>query len=333
MIYLPSGQSIITTRGNIKTEEVLEGDKAYNHLGKYREIKPVKKVFQETPARTIKINGYCRPITLLADNKVYAYRGGFSGRKRENVEWISVKDLKVGDCIVYTVNSYDKEVFKNYTGNVIKNKALAIFLGYYALEGFIDDKKNRIVVFIDPKFDVEEDVIRSCRLAFDREMEAYDYNGERFVAVGDEEIIEYCKAFGEKNNETKKIPESILASNDEFLDAFMNGFFKMNKGKDGQYFRASSSLSMLEGFQRILLRMNSFANIYDCISKDSMFTYNAIVMNRKELSRIGSGYEDSWFRTNDMVFLKVENIKDFDYVGTVNELDAESCCCHIVPVK
>ena len=69
-------------------------------------------------------------------------------------------------------------------------------------------------------------------------------------------------------------------------------------------------------YQRILLRLGVFSNIYECTSKDKQFSYYALNINEKEMKRY---YDENssreWFRYEDNIYLKVKQLKKTDILN------------------
>ncbi len=302
--------------------QILISDKGYRYVDtvgrnrllslnqEYRKVERIERDGDTSHIYELVINGFFNPLGISESNEILVYKGKKNQRCFEKSEWVLPKDVKVGDMLVYNVenNINPRDYLKDY----LQDNNVATFLGYYTLEGFINKEKGRVTFHVDPKFpEMEEDVSRVCEEAFSKEVDRYEYEGEHFISVdGEDGIIQLCELFGGKNRDSV-IPEEVINSDINFLSNYIKPMLKLNKDKRGSYFRPSASLDLVLGFQRALMRMNSFANIYYCVSKNNRFSYYAVIMNSTELNKALSfvpGEDSSWFRSGDCAYLRVNSI-------------------------
>lgn len=302
--FLPENQEIITLDGYKPIEDIKIGDYVYTISGEYKRVERIYKRNYTGDLIKIKINGYYNPITVIEDSIVLVYRKD-KNKKRSinNISMVRARDLTLDDFVVYRLNDY---MISEGSSIDFTNKYLARFLAYYVVYGFILEEKNKVAIHIDRLTDYHVYEIKECIYRIlNTEMDRFEYEGENFLSVNDKKLMDMCEEFGTKNS-NKFIPEYVISANEKFIKEFMNVFFELSKGD--MYFRPSSQDKLLRGYQRLLMRFNSFANINECISKDKKFKYYSLTLNQLERDRFMKG-EGSWFRDKDLAYLKIVDIE------------------------
>jgi len=324
---LIEGQPIITINGYQNIEDVEVGTLVYTHLGRYRSVMQTSKRNYKGRLYSFRINGFSIPLSVTEEHPLYVCRGGKRDRGLKKFEWVPAKDITMNDYVVFNCGSMElKHNEEDYT-----DLNLAKFLGNFMLCGFVD-KKDKIT------FDTEDsqlicDSIRESAKALDIQMEEYLFDEKLYMATFDQRFIELCRSFGDKGD--RHIPEGIINSSFEYLREFVEPLLLANKNKNpNMYFRATSSLNMFMGYQRILMRLNSFPNIYTCVSKSKDFIYYALTLTKSEISRLGSSGV-AWFKDSEFAFLKIEEIVVKDFKGLVYNIEVDednSYCNHLFTV-
>lgn len=311
LVKVVSGQKIITDRGYMEVGE--DYGRIFSYKGEYKNIIKVSEVDEVGEYYEIVVNGLFLGANVVGDNQVLIYRGKREDRGVERLRWVPASEVRSGDMVVF--NSVSRVPEEGVVAEYADSDGLATFLGYYALEGFINNERGKIVFHVEPEFsDMEREIRQACEKVSVSEMEAYTYMGEKFLSVDDPVLMGICEEFGDKNKE-RVIPEEIMGMDIKFLKEFVGPFLKMNKDRRGSYFRPSASLELFLGYKRIFMRIGAFANVYFCRSKDGKFTYYAFVMNKKELNSAVNfdGVErDNWFKTDGLVYMRVDGAERKD---------------------
>ena len=330
LVRVVNDQKIITFDGYCGVEDLEEKKRLLSYKGEYKDILEVDDIVGEKEYYCITVNGLFLGSSVLGDSQVLIYRGKREDRGVERLRWVSASEVRPGDMAVFNVNGKRRNT--GLLSEYADSEGLATFLGYYALEGFINYEKEKIVFHLEPEFsEMEKEIREACAKISVAEMESYSYMGESFLSVKDDVLKEVCLLFGDKNKD-RKLPEELLYMSAGFLKEFVQPFLYLNKDKRGSYFRPSASLDMFIGYKRIFMRIGSFANVYFCKSKDGKFTYYAFVMNKKELGNAFSfdGVEkDNWFKTDGLVYMRVDGNERIDgNVGVCRmRIDGEGSYC------
>lgn len=330
-ITCAEGQGIITGVGYKRPGDLMEGDCLLSYTGDYGEVKGVN-VVGEGKFRLIKVNGLFLSVPMPLNSYINVYRGRKEDRCINNSEWVNVQDINTGDMIVFPCFSGIGEENRISCNSLVD---VAKFLGYYTLNGYIKSRRDKVFFHIDKDFPfMKRDIMTACKNAFGLDMDAYTYQGEDFVSVKDDYLVELCGTLGDKNRE-KVLPEWLVRSDPIFLTNFLDPFLKLNKDKKDNYFRPSASLNMFMGFQRILFSLNCFSNIHNCLSRDEQFSYYALIINKLEMERIGHE-EDSWFKKDNTVFLKIIDVINSDNPTKIYEITvdgSDSACSGVIYFK
>lgn len=328
-------QSLITDCGYKGIESIKKGDLIYTANGDYTKVQDVAVSDFSGLCKFVKVNGFFDPFVVQDTDKVLAYQGNKGERTIDSAGWVDIASLKVGDmCIHISEDGSGESLLTGY----FSNDYAAKFLGYYTLEGFLNRDKGKVIIHIDNRFpSMEEDIMLCCSSAFGADMESYEYMGNRYLSVVNKEIYDLCSMFGDKAS-ARLIPETVVNAEKKFLLSFIEPLLYLNKNSEGSYFRPSSSLEMFKGYQRILLKMGGFSNIYHCISKNGKFYYYALIMNSNEFNMVKAGNmpEDLWYKSGNVSYLKVVDIQEDMYRGKVFGLtleDGSSYCNHLVYFK
>jgi hypothetical protein len=329
-VKLAEGTIVITDMGYKKVENIAGGrDRVLSLGGKYNDVGWVyKEPVENVELRSLTLNGMFVPIVLDYNRKIRAMIGKDINRRGSKPEWMNVSEIDAGDFVVFDVDRHRPEMEMTFG---VRDAYMAEFLGYYVCNGFIDYRKNKVIIHLGRDRDLDKSIIKCAEMAFDMKIEPYTFDQEFFISVESEEAMRICEQFGRKNNE-KKIPESVLSSDDLFLKEFMRSFFKLNQSKGKkEYFKASSSMDLLKGYQRILFRLNAFSNIYECRSKDGGFKYYALTLNSKEAERAGTDVKETWFKEDGLIYLRVESKKNIMFTGNTYEfLIDDGCYCDLM---
>jgi intein/homing endonuclease len=322
---LISGQPIITEKGYVNIEDISIGDNVYTHMGRFRKVTKTTSKYYKGKIISIRINGYHIPIRIAEKHPIYVFRGGKKERNMGKFEWVEAKDIKLNDKIIYCCG---EERYEPYEYN------LAGIIGLYMIFGYIDSS-DRIVIDTENKKDVIES-IEYCTKELDITTEEFFFNNTKYIMLKDTTcLVELCREFGPKG--TRFIPEKLINSSIPFLREFIKPFILSNKDRNLEmFFRASSSLDMFLGYQRILLRLNSFSNTYKCDSRNKEFFYYVMSLNRTELERVGKKEKDLWFRNFHHAFFRVDEVSVEEFYGNVYGLcveEDESFCNHLITVN
>lgn len=319
-----NGSYIITDKGYKEIGDINIGDLVYTHMGRFRKVTKVAKKRYKGNVLSIKVNGVYLPTKVTEDTPIYTYTGDKSSRNLDTFSWIPAKDLNLSNMIVFSCG----ETSEDYT-----ETKYADFLGIFMLRGFIDSK-NRINLNTENK----EEIIYAIQKTLNTlniEYSEFNFNNIKYFVISNPKLLKLCENFGSKCD--RFIPESIINSSITFLKEFIKHFIISNKDKRGtMYFRATSSLTLLLGYQRILIRLNGFSNVYKCLSRNKDFDYFVISLNKSELFRVGKSSSNVWFRNYHNAFLRVDEISTELYNGEVYMLEVEednSYNNHLITVK
>ncbi len=333
-----SNQEITCCRGYIKGKDINKNDMVRDCDGDYHNVTNISEESYDGKAVNVRVNGYFPFITLLPDSSVFIYRGKKEERSWEVTRWVPASELCEGDMIVYKVNG-SSECSNGLSK--FNSSDYALLFGYYLISGFCDKRTDTRVVFKEEK-SVEGIVSKVkvfCQKKYKTNFSEHDFSGEDFFTVDDKELYDVLSIFG-RGNKDKRISEEIINSKSDFLSSLLFSFLLLDKDSRGSYFRPSSSLDLLRGYQRMLIRFNAFSNIYDCISKNGKFNYFAIVMNeveREELSSSINSFEskDRWFKDDSYAYLKVIKVEEKDISGKVCtfSIEGKSVLNHVLSYK
>jgi hypothetical protein len=320
------GQSIITSEGYKNIENIAVGDLVLNYKAEFDRVVDTSYVEYTGDVYSVQVNGYYKPLQTIDTHQFYVCRGGKVDRNEGHYLWVPAKELILGDKLVFCCDSATKSK-DPYPLEV------AGLLGSFVVFGYIDSK-NRVTFNTENKQEVYN-YIKSCTEKLNIALEEFVFNGSVFLTLADSSYIALCRVFGGKGD--RLIPESIVNASIPFLREFVHAFMLSNKEKHkSMFFRATSAVSVLYGFQRILYRLNSFSNVYKCESKNGFFDYYALVMNSKEMGRVGISGKDIWFRNFHHAFLRLDDISISQYSGKLHSLSLESgtsFCNHVIVSK
>lgn len=320
---LLAGQPIITNNGYIDIDKIKKGNLVYTHMGRYKEVTEIMQREYSGKIYSIKINGMQEELKITEEHPVFICKN----RRRDNREylWIAAKDLHVGDNIVHNLGKFEDD--RDYYD--IK---LAEFLGNFLLFGIVDSH-NRIIFNTENNPKVEKSIL-DCAEKLGLDFKEYIFNNIKYLSSCNNRYLKYihiCKKFDIRD---RCIPEEIINSSIAFLKEFVKPLIYGNKNKnETMFFRANNPCKVFFGYQRILLKLNCFSNIYKCISKDTSFSYYVLSINQKELDRIGIDKTSVWFKDNNHVFLKIDKITIGEFTGTVYNLEVSndnSYCNHLI---
>jgi hypothetical protein len=308
---LVKGQNVITIFGYKPIETVSVGTLVYTHKGNFKRVIKTENQSYNGKIYKIKINGVYLPIILSEEQPLYVFRGESGFRNKDLFDWISAKDVRVGDKVVFACG----EGKDDYT-----ERKKAEFIGNFMIYGYMDNE-NRITFNTENRNNVIES-LTNCGKRLDIKLEEFVFDGVTYMFTTDTTFSDLFSSFGSRGS--RYIPEGIINSSIPFLKEFIKPFILSNKEKNtDMFFRATSALKMLLGYQRILLRLNSFSNIYKCVGKNKDFEYLAMTLTSTELQRIGKKDNSLWFRNFHNAFLKIESIELLNYSGTIYHLLVE----------
>jgi hypothetical protein len=321
---LTTNQPIITSKGYINIENISLGDMAYTHMGRYKKVINTSIESYEGNIYSIRVNGFQEVLRITEDTLVYVCTKRRNVNPDDNLEWIPAKKLHEGDTVIHNLGTLSEDP---------NDISLAEFICNFLLFGIVD-RKGRITLNTENNTEVEKSMLH-CADMLDLKFDDYLFNNIKYLSTDDKTYINLCKNLGPRG--IRIIPEEIINSSPEFLKEFIKPLIYGNKNKiANMYFRAASSVNLFMGFQRILLKLNCFSNLYKCNSRSKDFTYLALTMNQAELERLGKMNPDAWFRNNNKIFLKVDEILIEPYIGTICSIEVEddnSYCNHLITIR
>ncbi len=328
---LAPGEKVCTQRGLVNVEDVTLDDKLLNKDGRFVEIKNLQRYEKvDEPIYTIKPYGTCRTTAFTGEHPIWVHNKGF----------VKAKDLKEGDWLEIP-NVYSSEM------GVLDNKLLKLyyFYGLWLGGGFCNKDDNSYDICLSVGKDEEELVqfYDSLMLElFGKTCVHADEGGEQTIRFTDKELCLKLKTMFGTNACDKRIPESIKRLPENHKRAFLQGYLdsngsvSFNNGKVRVNF-TSVNLELLEDVQDMLFGMN-IANsiaIYQQsyrinVSRSDQYwlKYGPVFRSRKiklleksfatSSSKMGIKFKD------DKILLKVENIKQSSYTGTVYNFECDT---------
>lgn len=307
---LPGDGLVLTETGPREIQTIKTGDLVLTHKGRFRPVTSVGREFYRGVMHGIRINGTVDHQWFTDEHPIWVrhvIRNKNTGRKRKLgvASFIPAQNVRVGDRIGfpivkerrgtarYFIDSLGDPTIVRKTGT--KNAAhdaivpritdlrpkaedvdLWFLIGCYLGDGYRRrDGQGNVVNFCVGAHDGElADLIRH---ALDRLGISYSVdhdggpNNVKIKATG-RHLHAICGTFGD-GAENKRLPELIMALEDDLLDALIGGYFatdgseqsrRVAKGNTLQARRkiASVSLQLLRDFQRLLLRQGIFASVH-----------------------------------------------------------------------
>jgi hypothetical protein len=309
MNFVVEGQLIVTDKGYKPVENILVGDKVLTHKGNYQDVVKITSRDFTGDIISLKINGCFIPIKISLNQLVYSFRGKKEERNKGLFSWVEASELSSWDMLVCSCDSDNglKFTLDKYID----------FLGNYMIFGFIDSK-GVLTFNTENKSDISKSIINSItRLNLSYSIN--DFRGISHISVNlssNQELFNLCESFGSKGD--RCVPEYLINMDISLVRRFIMPFLLSNRDKNTlMFFRASSSLNLFLGYQRMLIRLNSFSNVYSCRSRQDEFEYFVLSLNKKELSRVGKSSSDVWFRNFHNAFFRIDERKIQPYTGKV----------------
>ncbi len=319
----PAGQKIITNKGFKNIEEIQTGEYVLTHKGRYKEVvTPMKKIYYGD-LYEILMKYYRMPIKTTSEHPFFTKRG-----------WIEAKNLINNDYIGFPINkSNDLPVQIKYKKKINQNKEVYIetnlpfekesfwkLIGYWLAEGWTIDKRKRpqgyrnayrlIMATTEDKGKFIVPILNDLNIKYNISKEISCDK----IHIVSQELWMFIKKFTNgKTASDKFLPEFIQDLPIRLAKALITGYFNGdgNISGYGSYTQFSStSLSLLEGLQRLLLKTERRLYSLRQSNKAGKTTIEGRVVNAKDCFTLSSGSEQGGCVefNDDYVFYKIDNI-------------------------
>ena len=355
---LTPGEKVWTQRGLVNVEEVALGDKLVNKDGKFVDIKNIQlrdKVNENT--YRIKPYGSYRTTNFTSEHPIWTGNRGFvKASELTKDDWLEIPNVYHSDKekYVWTKDKYDD----------IERK-LAYFYGLFTGDGFTNINKNSYDVYMSIGKD-EKDLAsfydKLVEELFDRKCIHVHQKTEQSRRFTDKELVQQLDSSVGISAYTKRVPEWVKHGNYGIKLAFLQGFLD----SDGSVFKdrgkirvnfTSVNLELLEDIQDLLYALEIKNSIVihqkEYTSKHGIHSLQSYRINiakednlklsefaiyesrkiklLKESTSVSKSKMNIKF-VNNCVWLKVEDIAEDVYTGTVYnfECDTHTFACRCI---
>lgn len=318
----PAGQRVITKEGFKNIENIKAGDYVLTHKGRYREVvTPMDKLYSGD-LYEITMKYYRLPIKVTSEHPFFTKRG-----------WVDAKDLTENDYVGFPLNKKsDLPVQLKYRKKINQSKEIELttslpyekeafwkLVGYWLADGWTQDKRKR-----------RQGLRKAYRLIFamnetkekflipllDELKINYSVTHERTckkVHVVNQELWLFIKQFTKGNHASDKfLPEFVQDLPINLAKALIEGY-KAGDGCDVKGYTqfTSSSIELLEGLQRLLLKTDKRLYSLHQSHKAGKSSIEGREVNVKDCYMLRGGKTQGGCVefTDDYVFFKVDKIR------------------------
>lgn len=355
---LTPGEKVWTQRGLVNVEEVALGDKLVNKDGKFVDIKNIQlrdKVNENT--YRIKPYGSYRTTNFTSEHPIWTGNRGFvKASELTKDDWLEIPNVYHSDKekYVWTRDKHDD-----------RERKLAYFYGLFTGDGFTNINKNSYDVYMSIGKD-EKDLAsfydKLVEELFDRKCIHVHQKTEQSRRFTNKELVQQLDSSVGISAYTKRVPEWVKHGNYGIKLAFLQGFLD----SDGSVFKdrgkirvnfTSVNLELLEDIQDLLYALEIKNSIVihqkECTSKHGIHSLQSYRINiakednlklsefaiyesrkiklLKESTSVSKSKMNIKF-VNNCIWLKVEDIAEDVYTGTVYnfECDTHTFACRCI---
>jgi site-specific DNA-cytosine methylase len=330
----PKGQKIITKEGFKSIEDIQKDDLVLTHKGRYRQVVTAMKRLYSGNLYSIRPTYYNFRIEATDEHPFYTQRGWVAAQDLKTDDYLSMplnKEYVIPEQIRYEQKINKYKVIQKETNLPLDSEYFWKLIGYWLAEGWTRDKrngkdsKNTYQVFLsstEEKYKYISEVLKKLDIKY---LLLKGKSCDK-IRIGNKQLWLFVKQFttGTKAYE-KFIPEFVQDLPLNLAKAFVEGF-KNGDGheNDGRIRFSSTSLSLLESLQRLLLKTEKMMYSLGQSHYERECTIEGRLVNARDsyyLEKIKSDCKFAYF-TDEYVFYKVRNI-NIELVEGINVYNFE----------
>ena len=282
---LTPGEKVITDRGLINVENVLDTDNLINEKGEYVNI--IKKYVhnvENSNTYKIKISNTLRTTNFTSEHPILISKPMYNKTKKDwafDFSYIKAENIEVGDWIKVP-NVYRKEIeieenlWKKTSWNKTKllnnplnNRDFWWLVGLWLGDGYCTNNTYNISFCFNSKETYYINKLRKiCQEILNRKLTfVHKSGGGETHQISSEEVFNFLKNTFGSSAENKKLPEWVKFIKHDFKKELISGYLAsdgcITKDKRNYYSMefVSISLELLEGFQDIGLSLGYVSNL------------------------------------------------------------------------